>query len=324
MPEPSPSGLVTDAGPAGIYVEAADDIARTAGEVETVGRSRRSLNVGFWLATLWVLIVAFLAIFAAVLPFVDSPKAISADFKAPPSTEHWMGTDNIGRDIFARVVYGGRISLEIAGASLILGLLIGGFFGLVSGFYGKRTDRAVSTGTDILLAFPPLILTLAITSFLGVEHADKRGYFVVLALAILSIAPLTRIVRASTLVYSNREFVLAARGLGAKNRRILTREVFPNVIPSMVSFALDRARPAHRRGRRLGLPGSERASADADLGPHDLRGIEGPRHGLVDLAHAGPVHVPHDPRLQRPRRRALEALRHQGEPLVTGPVAATS
>jgi len=239
MLEPSPSsGLITDAGPGGIYIEAADDIARTAGEVETVGRHRRTLEIGFWLASIWILIVAFLAIFAPVLPFIDSPKKISADFKAPPSMEHWMGTDNIGRDIFSRVVYGGRISLTIAGAAIVLGLVVGGFFGLISGFYGKRTDRAVSTGTDILLAFPPLILTLAITSFLGVEHADKRGYFVILALAILSIAPLTRIVRASTLVYSNREFVLAARGLGAKNKRILFREVLPNVLPSMLSFAL--------------------------------------------------------------------------------------
>jgi peptide/nickel transport system permease protein len=147
--------------------------------------------------------------------------------------EHWFGTNKIGQDVFARTVYGARLSLIIAGASITLGLLFGGFFGLIAGYYRKRLDSVISICVDIMLAFPALVLALTITSFLG-----RGAQYVVLALSILSIPPLTRIVRATTLTYSNREFVLAARGLGARNRRILFREILPNVVPSMLSFAL--------------------------------------------------------------------------------------
>jgi peptide/nickel transport system permease protein len=241
MPEPSPeptaSTLIQDA-PAAIYAEAADSISRTEGEV--TGRIRKPMQVGFWLASGWVLLVAFLAVFAAVLPFIQDPSEISAEFKAAPSADHWFGTDNIGRDIFARVVYGGRMSLLIAVGAITIGLAFGGLFGLMSGYYGKRTDRVISAGADVLLAFPALILTLSLVSVLGERpwFADKRAWLVIASLAILSIAPLTRIVRANTLVYSQREFVTAARSLGAKNGRVLAREVLPNVVPAMVSFAL--------------------------------------------------------------------------------------
>ncbi len=111
---------------------------------------------------------------------------------------------------------------------------------MMAGYYGRRTDRVISAGTDVLLAFPALVLILALVGVLGERpwFADKRAWLVITSLAILSIAPLTRIVRASTMVYSHREFVTAARSLGARNRRIMVREVLPNVVPSMVSFAL--------------------------------------------------------------------------------------
>jgi peptide/nickel transport system permease protein len=242
MPEPSLRSPTADTlfedSAGAVYAESADSISRVEGEV--VGRVRRPLQIGFYLAIAWVLLVALMAVLAGVLPFVKSPEAINTAFKAAPSSEYWFGTDNIGRDIFARTVYGGRMSLTIAVASIVVGLTIGGFLGLLSGYYGRATDRVISAGTDVLLAFPALILTLALVGVLGERpwFADKRAWLVIASLSILSIAPLTRIVRASTLVYAQREFVIAARSLGAKNRRILVREILPNVVPSMLSFAL--------------------------------------------------------------------------------------
>ena len=105
---------------------------------------------------------------------------------------------------------------------------------MLAGYYRRKFDYVTSLAVDVLLAFPPLILALAIVSV-----RDTRGVTeVVFALSILSIAPLIRVVRAQTLVYAQREFVLAAKGLGARNGRILFREVLPNVVPSMLTFAL--------------------------------------------------------------------------------------
>jgi peptide/nickel transport system permease protein len=189
--------------------------------------------VVFWLAIGWIALVTLAAVFADYLPFVRSYSKIYPAFKKPPSTTYWFGTDKIGHDMFARTVYGGRLSLAIAGASIVLGLVFGGILGLVAGYYRKAADAVISTGVDILLAFPALVLALSITAFLGPSARN-----VILALAILSIPPLTRIVRASTLVYAQREFVLSAKSLGAKNGRILFREILPNIVPAMLSFAL--------------------------------------------------------------------------------------
>ena len=232
--------LFSEGGSAAVYVDAADSIARTDGEVvgtegPQAARDRVLPRRGLGRAA-----SPSSPSFAAFLPFVKDPNKINDAFKAAPSTEHWFGTDNIGRDIFSRVVYGGRMSLLIAATAIVVGLALGGLFGLMAGYYGRRTDRVISAGTDVLLAFPALVLTLALVGVLGERRwfADKRAWLVIASLAILSIAPLTRIVRASTLVYSQREFVMAARSLGARNRRIMVREVLPNVVPSMVSFAL--------------------------------------------------------------------------------------
>jgi peptide/nickel transport system permease protein len=233
----TPTDLFTDTGPAAagpagnIEVIAADmALAQTPAERR---RRRKGKGVLFWMAVGWIALVAFCAIFADYLPFVRSYSKIYPAFKDPPSTTYWFGTDKIGHDVFARTVYGARLSLAIAGASIVLGLFFGGLLGLMAGYYRRKVDTVISTGVDVMLAFPALVLLLAITAFL-----KPSARTVILALAILSIAPLTRIVRANTLVYSQREFVLAARSLGAKDRRILFREVLPNIVPAMLAFAL--------------------------------------------------------------------------------------
>ena len=170
----------------------------------------------------------------------------------------------------------------------------------------------ISTATDIMLAFPALILALAIVAFRG-----RSAQNVIIALSILSIAPLTRIVRANTLVYSEREFVLAARSLGAKNSRVLFREILPNVVPSMVSFALTGLAVLIVAEGALAFLGQSVQPPDPDVGQAHRRGPPEPGRRLVDLADASGGDVPHDPGLQPPRRRVRQALRHPGEPPVT-------
>jgi peptide/nickel transport system permease protein len=194
------------------------------------GRGRLS-----WYFSLgWISLIAFLAVFADFLPFVKSySDRFPGAFKKAPSMDHWFGTNKISQDIFSRTVYGARISLLIAATSIVVGLLVAGGLGMVAGYYRGRVDALISSGVDVLLAFPPLVLTLAITTF-----ESRTAAWVIVSLTILSIPPLTRVVRANTIVYAQREFVTAARSLGATDRRILIREILPNVVPAMVSFAL--------------------------------------------------------------------------------------
>lgn len=241
MHEPSPSDtaiipgahtsmLIDEVAPPSMGAALADAPAEAA---LPIGKRKKKRQFSMYFAITWVAVLTFLAVFADFLPFVKDYARTYPNFAEGPSREHWFGTNKIGQDVFARTVYGARLSLIIAGASITLGLLFGGFFGLIAGYFRRRLDTVISICVDIMLAFPALVLALAITSFLG-----RGAIYVVLALSILSIPPLTRIVRATTMGYSGREFVLAARGVGAKNSRVLFREILPNVVPSMLSFAL--------------------------------------------------------------------------------------
>lgn len=189
-----------------------------------------------YVAVTWLSIVAFLAVFADLLPFIthdpinDRSAAISR--MKPFSADAWLGGDQNGRDIFSYCVYGARASLLIGLATAALGIILGGTLGLLAGYLKGRWDSIISGAADILLAFPALILLIGITSFWG-----REVYKIVLALTLLSLAPLARLVRANTLVYAEREFVQAARALGAKPSRIVFRELLPNVLPVMLSFS---------------------------------------------------------------------------------------
>jgi peptide/nickel transport system permease protein len=204
-------------------------------------REERRLGTGFWVAVVWVGVLALLAILAPVLPFVDDPNQLSAEgLEAVPSGDFWFGGDDIGRDIFSRVIWGGRVSLFIGVSAVALGFLVGGGIGLTAGYYGGRFEKIAMGAMDVMLAFPALVLALALVTFLNSDAGDQGASIgqVVLILTILSIPALARITRAATLTYAQREFVTAARALGAKPGRILWREVLPNVIPPMASFAL--------------------------------------------------------------------------------------
>ncbi len=208
------------------------------------GRSaRKRWGIGFWLSLVWLAVVFLLCGLAPWLPFVDDPGAFP-DFSVPsadgPSAAHWFGVNDNGDDIFSQVVNGGRVSLFIAFSVVVLGFVSGGLVGMVAGFFRGRIDRVISAVIDILLAFPALVLALAMIAIFASDGTTVRPNLpvVVGALSILSIAPLARITRGITLSFAEREFVTAARTLGARNSRILRREILPNVIPPMAVFSL--------------------------------------------------------------------------------------
>ncbi|MFL5284367.1 MAG: ABC transporter permease [Rhodopila sp.] len=194
---------------------------------------RRRIGAGFVLAASWITFVALLAICADWLP-VQSPTDI--DFLAkrvPPSAEHWLGTDNLGRDELARLIYGGRISLTVGLLAPVVGVTIGGCLGMLAGYFRGTFEALVVGAVDVLLAFPPLIFALAVIGYLGPSIAN-----LVLVLGVLGISAFTRVARAATLALAQRDFVVAARALGATHARVLVRELLPNVALPLLAFFL--------------------------------------------------------------------------------------
>ena len=189
----------------------------------------------FWVAVGWFGLVALLALLAPFLP-LDDYKATSAQIRQPPSAEHWFGTDTLGRDIFSRVIWGARVSLTVGFASIAFGLLIGGTLGV---------DRRLLQGQDRVLPHVgdgrPARLPGAAARPVdrGLPRPDNRDLStVIVAIGIVAIPPIARLVRANTLVHSQREFVMASRTLGANNSRLIWREILPNVILPVLSFSI--------------------------------------------------------------------------------------
>lgn len=151
-----------------------------------------------------------------------------------PSAEHWFGTDDLGRDIFARIVYGARISLWVGFFAILGSIVIGSLLGLIAGYYGGWRDVLISRTFDILLAFPSLLLGIAIVSMLG-PSLENAMY----AIAIINVPNFGRLMRSRVLSVKEEDFVLAAKAVGMRNWRILIRHIMPNSwTPIMVQGTL--------------------------------------------------------------------------------------
>ncbi|HET6873733.1 MAG TPA: ABC transporter permease [Acidimicrobiales bacterium] len=226
-----PAGMGLDTSPIDIEVEQPGTTEMTPDAEHAY--AKKKLGVGFWVSTAWVALMILLAVFANLLPLQD-PNAIGSDLPGlGPSIHHLLGTDELGRDLFARIVYGARVSLVVGFTSIALGMIVGGALGLLAGYHRGKIDALVVAMANILLAFPALVLALAIVTFWGASLLH-----VTLAIAILAVAPLSLLVRGSTIVFSQREFVTAARMLGAKSNRIIYREILANVLPTALSLGL--------------------------------------------------------------------------------------
>ncbi len=151
-----------------------------------------------------------------------------------PSAQYWLGTDEFGRDIFARIIHGARVSLLVGVLSVAIAIVIGGSLGAVAGYYGGKLDNYIMRVMDIFLAVPSILLAIAIVSALGASLMN-----LMFAIAVSSIPSYARVVRASVLTVRDQEFIEAARAIGASDARIIFRHIIPNCLsPVIVQGAL--------------------------------------------------------------------------------------
>jgi peptide/nickel transport system permease protein len=200
--------------------------------VSPVRRTRR-LGALFWMAVAWLIFIFAVAALANWLPLPSPTDMDMLERRQPVSMAHWLGTDGLGRDELARLIYGARISLTVGLCAPIIGLTIGGALGMLAGYFRGRFETLVVGSMDVLLAFPPLILALAVTAYLGQSLLNLT-----LILGVLGIPAFMRVARATTLTLARREFVTAAQTLGATHARILLRELLPNVLLPLLAFFL--------------------------------------------------------------------------------------
>ncbi|ABB31472.1 binding-protein-dependent transport systems inner membrane component [Geobacter metallireducens RCH3] len=182
-------------------------------------------------------VVLLLFVVSLLAPYITpwDPHAIDAyHVLLPPSANHWFGTDELGRDVFTRVVYGARISLKVGFVSVGIAVAIGVVLGLVSGFYGGIIDTVIMRFVDIMLCFPTFFLILAVIAFL-----EPSIWYIMAIIGLTGWMGVARLVRAEVLSLRERDFILAARALGASDARIIFRHILPNALsPVLVSATL--------------------------------------------------------------------------------------
>ncbi|MGY0664246.1 ABC transporter permease [Bordetella bronchiseptica] len=184
------------------------------------------------IAILGALIVLAFVVLALLAPWVASHDPFQTSFmtiRKAPSAAFWMGTDELGRDIFSRMVYGARASLMAGMVSVLIALAVGVPFGLAAGYFGGWTDSVISRATEALLAIPFLILAIALAAFLGPSLTNAM-----IAIGVSAAPKFIRLTRGQVLAVKNEDYVQSARALGASDLRIIGRHVFPNVMPPLI------------------------------------------------------------------------------------------
>lgn len=208
--------------------EAAPKKGRTKGQAREIWRRFRSNR----LALIGMILIVAMIFIVMMADVIAPSKPDDQDYSAvlmEPSLEHLCGTDNLGRDIFSRLVYGGRVSLTIGIISVSIGLLCGGVIGAIAGYYGGRIDNTLMRFIDILMAIPSIIMAISICAALGPGLTNTM-----IAVGVASIPNYARLLRSSILSIKQQEYVEAARAIGASNNRIICKHIVPNSLSALI------------------------------------------------------------------------------------------
>ena len=214
-------------------------VARVEPGTVTDGGEVRQRSKWLWARYLWLdkkavvglvilMIMVRSAIFAPIIATHD-PKDQTADFLLPPSLEHYMGTDDLGRDLFSRIVYGARVSLFVGVSTVLIAAIIGILLGLVAGYRGGWADSIIMRYIDLQWAFPNFIIAVYLVAIFGTGLLN-----VVIAISLAFLDDFARVVRALVLTLREQEFVLAARAIGASDSRIQVRHILPNTMAPVI------------------------------------------------------------------------------------------
>jgi peptide/nickel transport system permease protein len=217
-----------------------------ASVARSLGRLPASLVVGATIVGIWIAL-------ALAAPLITPPDPIGVDTVntlQPMSAEHWLGTDSYGRDVFARLLYGARLDLQMAFFGVVGPLIVGTFIGLLSAYYGGRVDTLLMRVLDVTVSFPYFVLVIAIVAVL---EPGLRSYYI--SLTLVNWVTYARLIRSEVLVLKSADFVLAARTMGLGDARIMARHLLPNAIAPSVVFVMTDAVLTIVLGSSLGFLG---------------------------------------------------------------------
>lgn len=195
---------------------------------------RGPMGVLFWVCVGWIVLNVVGAIFANVLPLQDPLYQNYVLVNAGPSLHHLLGTDDLGRDIFTRIVFGSRVSITVGVGAMIIGFGIGAPLGMLAAYRRGRFDAVLTTVMYVLLAFPAIIATIAVLSF----WTPRSLFKIIIVIGIASIPLVYRVIRTATMAVATKDYVTVAKVQGATDRRILAKELLPNIAPIGISFLL--------------------------------------------------------------------------------------
>jgi peptide/nickel transport system permease protein len=205
----------------------------TLAEGATRPKARRIRNIGLWVGLAIVVGITGLSFLAPILPFPDPTRIYPAASLQPPSFDHWFGTDNLGRDMLSRVIYGAQIDLMLGVVTTYISMAIGIVVGAIAGYFRGVRESVAMRLVDTLIAFPFLVLVLAIVGMVG---PGLLGVYI--GIIVVSWTVYARITYSEMLVLRERQFILAARTLGYSNWRILFRHAIPNLLRPNIVFSL--------------------------------------------------------------------------------------
>lgn len=201
-----------------------------------VGPAERNDPLGllFWICTIWLALNVLAAIFANLLPIPDPNFGDYNFINASPGLHHLLGTDDLGRDIFSRIVYGSRISIAVGTGAMLIGFGVGAPLGMLAAYRRGLFDNIVTTIMYIGLAFPAIVAVIAVLSF----WTPRSMFKIIIVIGVASIPLVYRVIRAASMSVATKDYVIAAKVQGATDRRILFKELLPNIAPIGVSFLL--------------------------------------------------------------------------------------